>query len=266
MSTNTRSIPLWPEAVLAASADSLPKLTMHAANPERANGAAVLVFPGGGYVVHAEHEAEPVAEWLSGLGFTAFVLRYRLHPQHKHPAALQDAAQAIRVVRASSVEWNIDPNHIGVLGFSAGGHLASVIATSYDANEVQTSGDRPLSARPDFQILIYPVISLQGEGAHTWSAEALFGPNHDPALAERWSSHRRVTKDTPPAFLVHTADDNVSCQNSLLMAQALTRAGVPFELHIYPRGGHGYGLAHNDPTLGDWPKRCAAWLEQTLGA
>lgn len=258
---NFQPVTLWPDALLEQLAATGEVPIMSVIRPQHANGSAVLVFPGGGYVVHAEHEAEPVAEWLAGLGFVAFVLRYRLHPNHKHPAALQDAAQALRTVRAAAVEWNVDPQRIGVLGFSAGGHLAATLATNYDAEEAKqgTPLDH-ISARPDFQVLVYPVITLHGEGAHVWCAEALFGPNPDQALAERWSSHRCVTEQTPPAFLVHTADDDVSCMNSLLMAQALKRASVPFELHIYERGGHGYGLAPDDPVLGDWPTRCAAWL------
>ena len=265
MTLSYMPIMLWPEATQAeitASGGEAPSLTMLAADPAKASGAAVIVFPGGGYVVHAEHEAEPVAEWLAALGITAFILRYRLHPNYKHPAALHDAARAVRIVRSQASEFGVDPGRIGVLGFSAGGHLASMLSTQFSSADTLLPGHaETASARPDLQILLYPVISLFGSAGHNWCAEALFGPNADPQLLERFSSHTQVTPETPPAFLLHTADDDVSCMNSLLMAQALKGSGVPFELHLYERGGHGYGLAQADPYLAGWPTRCEAWLQ-----
>lgn len=231
--------------------------------PEHASGAAMIVCPGGGYVVLAEHESEPVARWLAALGIAAFVLRYRLAPQHHHPAMLQDAARAVRAVRADAARWHVDPARIGVLGFSAGGHLASLLMTHHDPSDPRAA--EPLervSSRPDLAVLVYPVITLQAPHGHEGCRECLLGSDPDPADVAALSSNLQVTADTPPAFLVHTSDDRVSCMNSLLMAQALSAAGVPFELHLYERGGHGYGLAENEPVLGTWPTHCAAWLRQ----
>ncbi|MBC8161528.1 MAG: alpha/beta hydrolase [Roseiflexaceae bacterium] len=235
-------------------------LTMLAPPPERATGAAIIVCPGGGYVMHAEHEAEPLAEWLCELGITAFILRYRLHPQHKHPAALDDLARAVRVVRAKAGTWGIDPQRIGTLGFSAGGHLVSMLATLAATEAVAADPELPQSAQPDLQILIYPVINLQSVGGHEWCGEALFGPAPTPELLERFSTHLNVSPQTPPAFLMHAADDSVSCAHSLLYAAALQAHGVPFALHIAERGGHGFGMGQSDPLVSWWPERCAAWL------
>lgn len=239
------------------------KLVCYTPDPANASGAAMIICPGGGYVVHAEHESEPVAQWLVSLGMTAFVLYYRLAPQYAHPAMLEDAARAMRFVRVHADEWHIDPTRIGMLGFSAGGHLTSLLATHHDAgNSTADDAVERVSCRPDLTILIYPVITLQPPYGHDWCRECLIGQTPSAELVAKLSSHLHVKTDTPPSFLVHTADDQVRCENSLFMAQALSQAQVPFELHLYERGGHGYGLAPNDPIVGTWPTRCAAWLQQ----
>ena len=266
MTSTAETIPLWPDNTLTnmiAHGGDAPTLSMFAPEQAIATGAAVIVLPGGGYVVHAEHEAEPVAEWLRGLGITAFVLRYRLHPHGKHPAALADAARAIRVVRANAASFGVDPQRIGVLGFSAGGHLASMLATLVGSADMPGGDDLAhINARPDLHVLIYPVISLRANEGHEWCGEALFGRNAKPALLQAHSTHLRVTSATPPAFLMHAADDTVSVANSLLYATALQAQNVPFALHISERGGHGFGLGTGDALVDWWPKHCAAWLNE----
>jgi len=195
------------------------------------------------------------------LGITAFVLKYRLGPRNHHPAPLQDAARAIRTVRARATEWNIDPKRIGILGFSAGGHVASTIGTHFDSGKPDASDPiERVSSRPDLMILIYPVITMR-EFTHAGSRRMLLGDNPSSDLVALLSNEEQVTKETPPAFLVHTANDPaVPVENSLRFAEAMTKAGVPFELNIYERGPHGFGLGGKDPMLSTWPQRCADWL------
>jgi acetyl esterase/lipase len=232
--------------------NDLPEVTLTPMLPPsgRASGAAMIVCPGGGYVMHADHEAEPVAQWLADLGIAAFVLRYRLTPKHFFPAMLDDLIEAIQRVRQESDRWGISPTRVGVLGFSAGGHLCSLLATHPHA----------AAARPDLAVLIYPVISLQSPAGHAWCRECLLGkePSDDEIAA--LSSHLHVSAETAPMFLVHTSDDEVSCLGSLYMASALKHAGVSCELHLYAHGGHGYGLAADAPILNSWPHHCAVWL------
>ena len=223
--------------------------------------AAIIVCPGGGYQRLADHEGRPIAEWLNSIGITAFVLRYRLGPRYHHPAPLQDAARAIRTVRARAAEWNVDPERVGILGFSAGGHLASTIGTHFASGK----GDAPdpierVSSRPNLMILIYPVITMKQQ-THAGSKNNLLGPDPAPDLVALLSNEEHVTKETPPAFLVHTTNDaGVPVENSLMFAMALRKAGVPFEFHLYERGPHGFGLGGKDPILATWPGRCADWL------
>ena len=255
---------LWPDgapgAVGKEPAD-IPTLTVYAVPKEKATRAAVIVCPGGGYSHLADHEGGPVAEWLNTLGITAFVLKYRFGPRYHHPAPLLDAARAIRTVRARANEWQLDPNRIGILGFSAGGHLASTIGTHFDAGKAEAADpiDRQ-SSRPDLMILIYPVITMR-EFAHAGSKRMLLGENASEDLVKLLSNDEQVTKNTPPAFLVHTADDpGVPVENSLRFAAALRKARVPVELHVYEHGPHGFGLGGKDPILSTWPQRCAEWL------
>jgi acetyl esterase/lipase len=257
---------LWPEGAPGAvgnEAVDRPKITVYRAPADKATGAAVVVCPGGGYVVlAADHEGRQVAEWLNSLGVSAFVLQYRLGPRYHHPAPLQDAQRALRMVRSRAAEWGVDPTKVGILGFSAGGHLASTAATHFD--EGQPGADDPverMGSRPDFAVLCYPVITLEGPYAHVGSRTALLGESPDPALVEALSNQRQVTSRTPPTFLFHTADDaSVPVENSLLFFSALRKAGVAAELHIFPHGKHGVGLAPGDPSLSQWPGLCAQWM------
>lgn len=243
--------------------NSLPQnLTIYRPAEAAANGAAIVVCPGGGYGMLADHEGEPVAQWLNTLGVTAFVLHYRLAPQSRHPQMWEDAARALRFVRSQAEEMGLEAGRIGILGFSAGGHLASTLATHFDAGNADSPDPvERVSCRPDLAVLVYPVITLQEPFAHLGSRHNLLGADADPALVEDLSNHLRVSAQTPPCFLVHTAEDaGVPPENSLLMALALSANHIPFELHIYERGLHGFGLGGDDPVLRDWPARCASWM------
>lgn len=222
--------------------------------------ACVIICPGGGYVEHAPHEGMPVAQWLNGLGISAFVLFYRTTPYH-HPYPLLDAQRAVRLIRSRSSEFNIDPQRIGMLGFSAGGHVVSTVGTHFDAGDPGSSDPiEHASCRPDALILGYPVITF-AEFRHDWSLFALLGGNPSPDLIHLLSNEKQVTPQTPPAFLWHTAnDETVPVENSLLFAGALSRNRVPFELHIFPDGQHGLGLAQEHPALSFWTKACENWL------
>lgn len=245
--------PLWKDGApgaLGSEAVDKPEMTIYLP----ATGAiptGVVVFPGGGYRNLAmDHEGVQIARWLNSLGIAAFVVKYRLGPRYHHPAMIDDAHQAIRIVRMRAKEFGIAPDRIGVWGFSAGGHLASTAATHFIAE-----------TRPDFAILTYPVVSLNTEYAHKGSLTNLLGDNPDPALKDSLSNETQVTKDTPPVFLVHASDDKVvPSENSILFYMAMKKAGVPVEMHIYERGGHGFGLGQLDVALGSWPGRLADWL------
>ena len=258
---------LWPDGapgVVGEEPVDRPKITVYLAPPETRTGAAVVVCPGGGYVVvAADHEGKQVAQWLISLGVSAFVLQYRLGPRYHHPAPLQDAQRAIRMVRARAGEWSVDQDRVGILGFSAGGHLASTAATHFDAGDAAaTDPVERMGSRPDFAILCYPVISLSGAVAHTGSRTHLLGEQPDPRLVEDLSNERRVTARTPPTFLFHTADDDaVPVENSVLFFEALKKAGVSAEMHVFAHGRHGGGLAPDDPALSRWPELCALWMK-----
>lgn len=258
---------LWPggaPGALGETEKDQPTLTPWIAkNP---NGQAVVVCPGGGYGALAmDHEGKQIAQWLNSQGISAFVLKYRLGPQYRHPAMLHDAQRAIRTVRAKAGEWKVDPRRIGVWGFSAGGHLAATAATHFDGGRAgDTDPIERASSRPDFAILAYPVITFtQEEVVHKGSRRNLLGETPDPALVEMLSNEKQVTKETPPAFLFHTNEDTgVPPENSVLFYLALRRAGVPAELHIYEKGPHGVGLAWSDLALSSWPGRLADWLKR----
>lgn len=243
---------LWPGGAPGArgqeDADK-PSITWYAA--PQPNGAAVLVCPGGGYRTLAmDHEGKQIAQWYNSLGVTAVVLKYRLGPRYHHPAMLDDARQAIRTIRARAAEFKLDPAKVGVMGFSAGGHLAATLSTHFQPGE-----------RPDFAVLCYPVISFTTRYTHSGSMKNLLGDPPDPALAWDLSNELRVTAETPPTFLFHTnADTGVPPENSILYYMALRTAGVPAEMHIYQDGRHGVGLAQSDPVLATWPARLKDWL------
>lgn len=257
-------IDLWPQG----APHRLPERGEHppvtlTAYPAEGARAAVIVCPGGGYGALAPHEGEPIARWLNGIGISAFVLRYRIAPHAAHPAALSDAQRAIRYVRHHAGRWGLEPNRIGILGFSAGGHLASTAGTHYDAGRPDAPDplDR-VSSRPDAMILCYPVISF-GEHGHRGSMVNLLGEEPAAELRDQLSNENRVTADTPPAFLWHTSDDSsVKVENVLLFAAALSRCGVPFDLHVYEKGIHGLGLAEDDAHVRRWTEECGSWLKR----
>jgi acetyl esterase/lipase len=228
----------------------------------RGTGTAVVVCPGGGYQNLAmEKEGFDIARWLNSLGVTAFVLQYRLGPKYHHPIELGDAQRAIRTVRARAADLRVSPDRVGIMGFSAGGHLASSAGTHFDSGKADAVDpiDR-MGSRPDFLILGYPVISFVNY-THQGSKLNLLGPNPDAKLVESMSSELAVTAQTPPAFLFHTTTDgSVPVENSVLFYMALRKAGVPAEMHIYERGPHGVGLAPTDEALSSWPQRLADWL------
>lgn len=262
-------IVLWPDGApgaLGHSEKDVPTLTVH--QPANANGCAVVICPGGGYQhLASEYEGHDVAEWFNTFGVTGFVLRYRLAPEYHFPAQMLDVQRAIRTVREQAGRWKIDPHRIGVMGFSAGGHLASTAATHFDAGNSNAADpiDRQ-SCRPDFAVLAYPVITMTGRYGHTGSRKNLLGQHPDPKLAEYLSNENQVTRETPPTFLFHTsADTVVPVENSVQFYLALQKAGVPAEMHIYEQGRHGIGLGTRDPKLawdlGTWPARLHDWLK-----
>ena len=262
--------PLWPEGApgaLGKDAKDTPTLTPYFAPPSKASGAAMIICPGGSYGALAPHEGVHYALWLNEHGITGFVLKYRLGTAgYKHPVMMQDIQRAIRYVRANAEKWKIDPNRIGVMGSSAGGHLASTALTHFDAGDANAKDpiDR-VSSRPNLGILCYPVISM-GTLAHAGSKKNLLGENPDPKLVELLSSEKQVTKDTPPTFIFHTVEDTtVKVENSLEFAAALRANGVPFALHIYQKGAHGMGLGTrewNPEMRHPWTNDCALWLKE----
>jgi len=261
----TNSIVLWTEGAPGAigkQPEDIPTLTPYFPPKEKATGAAIVVCPGGGYSHLSDvKEGSAVAEWLNSRGITAFVLKYRLGMRYHQPAQLHDASRALRTVRARAQEWNLDTNRIGILGFSAGGHLASTLGTHFDAGKSDAKDEiERVSSRPDLMILVYPVITMS-ELTHAGSKKNLLGENPTTELIKLYSNELQVTKDTPPTFLVHTATDTaVPVENSLLFVSALRKAGVLFEFHLYEQGPHGFGLAPTNPILATWKERCADWL------
>jgi acetyl esterase/lipase len=225
-----------------------------------------MICPGGGYVALAPHESEPVAQWINGFGFHAAVLRYRRGPHHRHPAPIQDAQRGLRMLRSHAEEWGIDPQAIGVLGFSAGGHLASSLAVHHD--RFHHAGDDlagHVSARPDAAVLCYPVIDMVGVATHAGSRFNLLGEEPTPELLSLMATHNHVTDDTPPTFLWHTVEDAaVPMENSFLFASACRAAGVPVEVHVYETGKHGLGLAPDQPDVRTWTDHAAAFLQRHL--
>jgi acetyl esterase/lipase len=262
--TDLQVIPLWAGGAPGALGDAptdRPQITVYL--PRQSNSTAVIVAPGGGYTNLAmNHEGRQVANWLNAMGVTAFVLQYRLGPRYHHPVELGDAQRAIRLVRSRAAEFRINPERIGMLGFSAGGHLTATAGTHFDAGSPSAADpiDR-VSSRPDFLVLAYPVITMNPEFTHAGSRRSLLGENPDPRLQEELSNELRVTAQTPPTFLFHTTNDNgVPVMNSVVFYQALVKAGVPAEMHLFANGPHGVGLALNDPALSEWPKLLEGWL------
>jgi acetyl esterase/lipase len=258
--------PLWSNGAPGALGDTdadKPTLTPYLVPAGRGVGTAVIVCPGGGYgALATDKEGTQFAQWFNSIGVSAFVLKYRLGPKYHHPIELGDAQRAIRMVRARADEFRVQPDRIGIMGFSAGGHLASSAGTHLETvNAVAGDPIDKVSSRPDFLILGYPVISFTTSYVHKGSMRNLLGDNPDPKLVELMSNELQVTPQTPPTFLFHTnGDTGVPPENSVLFYMALRKAGVPAEMHIYERGPHGVGLAQTDEALSTWPGRLAAWL------
>lgn len=263
------SFPLWPEGApgaLGKEDKDIPTLTVFLPAADHASGAAIVICPGGGYGGLADHEGSQYARWLNELGIAGFVLKYRLGTGgYRHPAMLQDAARAVRTVRARAGEWKLDPKRVGIMGSSAGGHLASTLLTHFDAGNPDAADPiERQSSRPDLGILCYPVISMTSPFTHQGSKRNLLGPEPSPDLARKLSSELQVTKDTPPCFIWHTWEDKgVPIENSLSFAEALQKNGVRFDLHIYERGPHGIGLGSREwrpEQRHPWTRDCEFWL------
>jgi len=264
-----REVPLWPNGAPGAlGRDTLdqPAIVPYLPAAGSANGAAVVVFAGGGYShIAVAKEGAPAARWLNSLGVAAFVVRYRLAPSYHHAAMLADAQRAVRVVRAHAATWGVDTARIGVLGFSAGGHMASTAATHFDGGVARSADPvERVSSRPSFAILLYPVITMHAPLAHPGSRIRLLGADSsDAALEQLFSNETQVTRETPPAFIVSITNDRVvPVANSVLFYEALHAAQVPAELHLFEVGQHGFGLAPDDPVLSQWPSLCAAWMRR----
>ncbi len=271
-------IPLWPEGVPGLRADASseklenarvsnvhqPSLTVYPAPADKATGTAVIIAPGGGYVrLSMENEGSLVAEWLNSIGVTAFILKYRM-VEYGHPAPLRDALRAVRLVRSQAQAFGVNPDRIGMIGFSAGGHLTASAGTLFDAPEGRTGAvlDQTVSARPDFLLLMYPVITLQDPYAHAGSRTALLGAGAAPEQVAAMSLESRVTSATPPTFLVHTQEDTaVPAENSLAFYRALRAAGVPAEMHLYEKGPHGFGMRKDVGQAATWIARAEEWMQ-----
>jgi acetyl esterase/lipase len=265
----TNSFPLWSTGApgaLGTTDKDIPTLTPYLPASDHASGAAIVICPGGGYGALANHEGEHYARFLNESGIAGFVLKYRLGSSgYHHPSMLQDAARALRTVRARATEWNLDPKRVGIIGSSAGGHLASTLLTHFDTGQPDAADaiDRR-SSRPDLGILCYAVITL-GQYTHQGSKNNLLGKNPSPDLVRDLSNELQVSSNTPPCFIWHTWEDTaVPIENSLQFAEALRKAAVPFDLHIYQKGPHGLGLgtrdwdpAHRHP----WTADCVFWLK-----
>ena len=228
-------------------------------------GTSFIILPGGGYGALAmTYEGLDVGDWFASFGVTAFVLKYRMHSTgHMHPIPMMDGQRAIRTVRARAAQWKIDPSRVGVLGFSAGGHLASTLGTHFDSGNAQSEDPiERVSSRPDFLILCYPVISLTAPTAHHGSTENLLGKTPDPKLLHSLSNESQVTPQTPPTFIFQTSEDKaVPAENAVAFYLALHKAGVPAEMHIFQNGPHGVGMAKALPGTKEWPALCHNWLE-----
>ncbi len=262
--------PLWPDGppgALGKDDKDIPTLTPFLPPADKATGAAIVICPGGGYGGLADHEGSQYARWLNEQGIAGFVLKYRLGSAgYRHPAMLQDAARALRIVRSRAEEWKLDPKRIGIMGSSAGGHLASTLVTHFDAGKPDaTDPIERASSRPDLGILCYPVISM-GANTHQGSKNNLLGKDPSPDLVRDLSNELQVTKDTPPCFLWHTWEDKgVKIENALSFANALQAAGVRFDLHVYERGPHGLGLGTRDwqpEKRHPWTRDCEFWLKE----
>lgn len=251
---------IWPNLEGTPSAPTItPYLPL-----EKNTGVAIVVCPGGGYGNLAlDHEGEQIGQWLVGEGITAFVLQYRHAPDFAHPIPMQDVQRAVCLVRYRAAEWSIDPQKIGVLGFSAGGHLTATAGTRYLPPD--PNAEDPVLAvgsRPNFLCLLYPVITMTDPYTHTGSRKNLLGENPSQELIDAMSAEKQVTAETPPSFIAFTTEDQaVPVQNGLLFYEALVNAGVPAEMHLYEKGRHGLGLGSGNAAFATWPTHFIAWLQ-----
>lgn len=262
-----KAILLWPAGAPGALGDAdadKPTLTIFLPS-ENPTKTGVVVAPGGGYEhLSMEKEGYTIARWLNDHGVAAFVLKYRLGPTYHHPIELGDAQRALRIVRANAAEYGVAEDHVGMWGFSAGGHLTATAGTHFD-NGRQDAADavEKKGSRPDFLILAYPVITLTEPSAHAGSRKYLLGNDPDPALIQSLSAEAQVTSLTPPTFLFSTTDDKtVPIANSVVFYEALVKAGVPAEMHIFQHGAHGAGLAITNPQLNVWPDLLIKWMRE----
>jgi acetyl esterase/lipase len=263
--TTPQEIRLWeaaaPGALGETDADT-PTLTIYRA-ARATTGTGVVVAPGGGYgALAVDHEGRQVAAYLNAMGVGAFVLKYRLGPKYHHPVQLDDAQRALRIVRSRAQEYGVLPDRVGMMGFSAGGHLAATVGTHFDNGKPEAADPiERAGSRPDFLILGYPVISFEPGLVHAGSMRNLLGEHPDPKLIELLSNELHVTSDTPPTFIFHTTSDpTVPAENSVRFYLALKKANVPAELHLFENGPHGVGLALGDPALGAWPVLLTNWM------
>jgi len=259
-------VPLWlgtPPGALGDKPEDIPTLTIYLPDPAKAVRTGIVVCPGGGYVHLAmQKEGTDIAEWLNSIGIAAFVLKYRLGPRYRHPIEMWDGQRAVRYVRYHAKDYGIDPDRIGIWGFSAGGHLASTVGTHFDNGKPGAPDpiDR-VSCRPDFMVLAYPVISMLPPFVHEGSMHALLGDNPDPKLLRELSNELQVSSQTPPTFLFSTDEDTtVPCENTVLFFLALRKNHVPAEMHIFGPGPHGVGLASTRADLSIWPTLLANWF------
>ena len=266
----SETLPLWPDKAPGAKGQeekAIPTITVHRPDPAKATGAAMLIFPGGGYRYLADHEGTGYVPWLLDQGITAIVVKYRVTQDgYKHPSMIEDATRAIRLVRSHASEWNLDPEKIGVMGSSAGGHLASCVLTHFDAGKPDdTDLVERQSSRPNLGILCYPVISM-GPVTHQGSKNGLIGADAPEELVKLLSSELQVKSDTPPCFIWHTWEDKgVKVENAMSFAQALQEKNIPFEFHVYEKGGHGMGLGKGRGENGGyhrWTYDCSVWLKE----
>lgn len=242
---------------------SRPTLTVYLPDAGKATGKAVIVLPGGGYsILASKHEGSDVAKRFNEMGITAFVLKYRMPSDqwmvHKEIGPLQDAQRAIQLVRQNAAKWKIDKNSIGILGFSAGGHLASTAGTHF--SKAYIPNKKKTSLRPDFMILVYPVITMIDSARHEGSTRNLLGDSASEEQLKEYSNELQVTANTPPTFLVHAKDDPVSVRNTMLFAEALEAKGVPHEVLLYETGGHGFGMVNKDSDI-RWMDRVEEWIK-----
>jgi acetyl esterase/lipase len=249
--------------IMRISNVTVPTLTAYLPAKEKATGAAVMICPGGGYsILAAQHEGSELAEWFKERGIAAFVLKYRL-PNEKtmsrqHEVPLMDAMKGIKIIRENAKKWNINPDQIGVMGFSAGGHLAATLSTHFDKGENASE-----VSKPNFALLLYPVITFQSPYAHGGSRDKLLGPDKSDELIDYYSNEKQISETTPPTFLVHAQDDKgVPVENSISYFMALKERNVPAELHIYPTGGHGFAMrTEGKGSVANWPTALEGWLK-----